>query len=121
MIVVQRIELCKTLLQNLIQVSSGRGTDEVEDFRSYVLRKAGYCMVELPLGYSDGFDGKLRIHQLAQTMLQLRRARKLGASKQRSQLRELMEEEKDLHQLLQQVPEFHRFLACWMKKFTSAG
>ena len=61
LIIVQIVECCKTLLQNFIRVSSGRGTDVVEDLHSYVLRKAGHRVVELCLGYGDGFDGKLCI------------------------------------------------------------
>ena len=61
LIIVQRIECGETLLQNLILISSGRGADEVEDLRSDILRKASHRVLELGLGYSDGFDGKLRI------------------------------------------------------------
>ena len=61
LIIVQRVELCKTLLQNFKRVTSWRSSDEVEDLSSYILKKTGHSVVKLRLGYCIGFDGKLRI------------------------------------------------------------
>ena len=49
------------LLKNLIRVSGGRSSDEVQDLRCHILRKASHRVVELSLRYSDGFDSELRI------------------------------------------------------------
>ena len=61
LIIVQRINRSKMILQNFVSLASWRNLDEVEDLSSYILRKTGHRVLKLCLGYSNSSDGKLSV------------------------------------------------------------
>ena len=63
LIIVQRVERYKTILENTIWISSRRGVDKVQDLRRHLSRKNCYCVVELGFADRNIAVRKLSVHQ----------------------------------------------------------